>query len=369
MTSFELSPQDDLPFHQAPTPLHVPSTSDPHYQDGYYFACYRPGAHVFCGLRLHPNTNVLDGYAGIVTAGEQRDVRVARALLPRYSELAVGPLALEVLEPMRRQRLTLGDNPTGLAFDLTFAASAPEFVETPRPQYRFGRLYNHVLRYSQPCRATGHLRLDGARIDVEGWFGARDHSWGIRSTMGPHVALGGVGSGFTDVDERALRLWVPFEVGGRAGFFHTHEDAGGRTLDFEGRIHEGPRVVELSGVRHELRYAEGTRRLVGGAFDLRTRDRADQRYTFAVVCDPAHPQGFGYARGWCDGGQPGVYRGTEHLEHDRFRVDDPARQLGPEHVPAQRRLGGTEFAAELTGPDGTKGMAHVEHMIYRGSAA
>lgn len=362
MTRFGLSPLDDLPFHQAPTPLHVPATSDSHYQDGYYFACYRPGAHVFCGLRLHPNSNVLDGYAGIVTGGEQRGMRMSRALLPRYGELAVGPLALEVLEPMRRQRLTLGDNPTGLAFDLTFEASAPEFVETSRPQYRFGRLFNHVLRYSQPCRATGHLVLDGERIEVDRWFGARDHSWGIRSTMGPYVPIGGEG---TETDERALRLWVPFEVGGRAGFFHTHEGKEGETLDFEGRVHEGGRAVELASAGYELRYHRGTRRLAGGAFTLQTRGGPDQRYEFEVVCDPAHPQGFGYTRGWRDGGQPGVYRGTEHLEHDRFRVDDPGRALGPEHVPAERRLGGTEFACTLTGPDGTEGMAHVEHMIYR----
>jgi hypothetical protein len=355
---------DDFPFHQGLTPLHVPATSDSHYQDGYYFALYATGVHVFAGLRLHPNNNVMDGYAGVVAEGEQRNVRVTRALLPDYDRLEVGPLRLEIVEPMRRQRLTLGDNPTGLAFDVEFTASAAEFVEHIESQHRYGRLYNHVVRYTQPCRATGRVTIDGRDRVVDRWFACRDHSWGIRSTMGPHVPIGGGDSGFTAPDRRAIRIWVPFEVEGCAGFFHTHEDAAGRALDFEGRLEQGGRTVDLAGVRHVLRYHQGTRRLRGGEFTLVDVDGVEREFAFEAACDPAHPQGFGYSRGWMDGGQPGVYRGVAHVEHDRFRVDDPSSPQGPEHVPAGRRLGGTEFACTLTGPGGATGMAHVEHMIY-----
>jgi hypothetical protein len=86
-------------------------------------------------------------------------------------------------------------------------------------------------------------------------------------------------------------------------------------------------------------------------------------YEFEAACDPAHPQGFGYTYGWSDGGHLGVYRGEYAEEFDRFRVDDPAAALGPEHVPVDRRLGGTEFVVNVSGPRGD-GMAHVEHMIY-----
>jgi hypothetical protein len=33
-------------------------------------------------------------------------------------------------------------------------------------------------------------------------------------------------------------------------------------------------------------------------------------------------------------------------------------------LPEARRLGATEFAARLGGPDGTRGMAMIEHMVY-----
>jgi len=65
------SPLDDLPVHQTAAPLPEPSTSDTHFNDGYYFAFYRPGLHVFSGLRLHPNTNVMDGFASLARGGER----------------------------------------------------------------------------------------------------------------------------------------------------------------------------------------------------------------------------------------------------------------------------------------------------------
>jgi hypothetical protein len=358
-----LSPYDDLPFHQALAPIDVPFTSDSHWNDGYYFAFYREGLHAFAGLRLHANNNVMDGYAGVVDHEEQRSLRVSRALRPRPGELEVGALSLEILEPMRRQRLRLADNATGVSFDVILTAAAPPFFESPHLQRRHGRLMNHVMRYTQVCRARGELRLDGDRVEVDGWHAARDHSWGIRSTMGPHVPIHGIAHDGAR-DPRAIRLWVPFEAGDRSGFFHTHEDEHGRTLDFEGRIEAPGGALELTRVEHELGYHPGTRRLRAGAFSLTAADGSEHRYEFEVCCAPAHPQGFGYTRGWADGGQPGVWRGAEHSEHERFAVSDPAAVAGPDHVPPERRLGGTEFAARLRGPGGATGMAHVEHMIY-----
>ena len=354
------SPLDDLPVHQAAAPLPEPATSDTHFNDGYYFAFYAPGVHVFAGLRLHPNTNVMDGYGGAVAGGVQRNVRVSRALRPQPYPLRVGPLALEILEPMQRQRIALADNESGVAFDVTFSAVAPAFDETPHVQYRHGRLHNHVLRYTQVSRAHGSVTFDGETRAVDGWHAARDHSWGIRSTMGPHVPSKGIGPG-SDPDRRALRLWVPFEVDGHSGFFHTHEDAHGHTLDFEGRIDfaDGSSRA-LARVSHALEYDD---RLTGGTFALTDEDARTREYRFAVACEPAHPQGFGYTRGWSDGGQPGVYRGEYASEHERFDVTRSG--AGPEHVPPRRRLGGTEFVSTLHGPDGTTGMAHVEHMRYR----
>ncbi len=361
--TMELQKFDDYPFHQAVSSFAAPVTSDSHFNDGYYFAWYRPGEHWFCGLRVHPNNNVMDGYAGVVRDGEQRSIRVSRELHPHYDTIEVGPLSIDILDPMRLQRIKLADNASGLAFAIDMEASAPLHIEHGHTHYRHGRLLNHLIRYTQLGKATGTVKVDGAPSDVSTWHGCRDHSWGIRSTMGPYVPLGG--SGRSETDPRAIRIWLPFEVEDHSGFFHTHEDASGNTLDFAGRLDypDGSSVL-LASVRHAFEYFEGTQRLARGSFTLIDHDGKERSYEFEVSADPAHPQGFGYTRGWSDGGQPGVYRGEYAEEVDRFRTDDPSRPLGPTHVPEQRRLGGTEHSSTLTGPGGSVGMAHVEHMVY-----
>ncbi|MCP3974196.1 MAG: hypothetical protein GY720_06860 [bacterium] len=359
----ELSPFDDYPYHQAVAPQAVAATSDSHFNDGYYFAWYQPGAHWFMGLRRHPNNNVMDGYAGVVSGGRQRSIRVTRALHPDPDTLQVGPLSVQIVEPMTRQRLVLDSNDTGLGFDVTVDAVADPHVEHGHTQYRHGRLLNHLIRYTQLSRVAGTITDSGEAQTFSDWFGCRDHSWGIRSTMGPHVPIRGTAS--KPLDPRAIRIWIPFDAGDHSGFFHTHEDRFGNTLDIEGRI-DFPDAdsVAVTAVSHSFEYHPGTRRLSGGAFTLTDSAGGTHDYIFQSSCDPAHPQGFGYTRGWEDGGQPGVYRGEYYEETDDFVVNDPAHSLGPAHVPEGRRLGGTEFTCTLQGPGGSGGMAHVEHMIY-----
>ncbi|MFV0463511.1 MAG: hypothetical protein ACK5MP_10015 [Nostocoides sp.] len=365
MAVLTLNPFDDYPYHQHMMPNDVPATSDPHFNDGYWWSWYAEGTYFFCGLRVHPNNNVMDGYAGVVRDGVQHNIRVSRALRPEANTLQVGPLKVEIVDPLKVQRITLEDNPSGVTFDVHAQVSCPLYVESPYVHYRYSRVLNHLLRYSGSVRATGTASVLGQPIPIENWYGARDHSWGIRSSMGPYVPIGGAGESEDDADVRALRLWVPFETDQDSGFFHLHEDRTGRMLDFEGRVYRADgTVVPLASARHELTYYPGTSRLSGGAFTLMHHDGSEDRYTFEVVCEPSHPQGFGYTRGWSDGGNPGVYRGVSYAEHDSFDVSDPAGLAGPSYIEASRRLGGTEFAASCQGPNGATGMVHVEHMIY-----
>ena len=167
--------------------------------------------------------------------------------------------------------------------------------------------------------------------------------------MGPYAPLGGHEK--EAPDPRALRLWVPFECGDVAGFFHCHEAHDGSVLDCEGRLHPGDEPpLRIDAVQHALRYESGTRRLAGGDLTLLDEEGTGHEYRFEVACPPAHPQGYGYTRGWSDGGQPGVFRGLDVIERDRFDVSDPAVAAGAPHLPPERRLGGTEFVSTIAGP-------------------
>ena len=76
---------DDYPWHQTMAPFPLPSTSDTRFNDGYYWGFYSAGWFAFFGMRLYPNTNVIDGYAGAVVGGEQRIVRARRGPCVRGS--------------------------------------------------------------------------------------------------------------------------------------------------------------------------------------------------------------------------------------------------------------------------------------------
>ena len=96
----------------------------------------------------------MDGYAGAVADGVQRNVRLSRALRP--TDLSVrSARCLEILEPMQRQRRALDAERQWRDFDVDVTAPRPPFDETPHVQYRYGRVHNHVLRYTQLGRAHG----------------------------------------------------------------------------------------------------------------------------------------------------------------------------------------------------------------------
>jgi hypothetical protein len=366
-----LTALDEYPYHQTMAPFPMPSTSDTHFNDGYYFGFYGPGAFAYFGMRLYPNTNVIDGYAGIVIDGVQRTIRASRVLRPRVNELEVGPLQLELTDPMKTVRLILADNDEGVSFDVTLEGSARPFFESPDIHYRRGRLLNHVLRYTQMCRTDGTVTVDGEQTAVDRWYGCRDHSWGIRASMGPHVALRGVEPSVGD--PRAIRIWLPFEVEGESGLasrqvgmFALHEDSDGRQLDFDGVLIEGDGEEQLIvSAKHAFVYTPGTRRLERGEFSITTEAGVRHEYAFEVVAGPLSPQGFGYVRGWQNGQPPGTWRGEAHVEFDRFRVDDPTTVAGPDHVEPSRRLGVTEYPSTLRHADGRAGMTQIEHAVYK----
>lgn len=355
---------DDYPFHQHPAPFGLPATTDAKFNDGYWFAFYAADWYFVTVLRLHPNVNTIDGATAVAHGRRQHCVRASRSLRPRADELSAGPLRLEIIEPMRRLRLSLGENPAGIGFDVVFKPQSPPFAEERYQHFKYGAVVNDTVRYTQVCRVNGTAALGGEQLQVDDWHGMRDHSWGVRTSMGPPTKIGGVERLPEEADNRAFRLWVPFQAGDHCGFFHTHEDRAGRTLDFEGRLdYADGSTVMLASVRHALEYEPGTTKLTGGSFELLDAGGTARHYELRTSGPPADVQGLGYYGGWHDGGSAGIYRGPERIEHDVYEITQPGTRVGPAHVPEKRRLGPTEYPCFLDGPDG-KGMAHVEHHIF-----
>ena len=357
---------DEYPFHQHPTPFAIPFTSDVHFNDGYFCAAFADDWYVVAGIRLHPNMNVMDGFAGLSRAGEQRVLRASRVLRPHSTALEVGPLRLEIIRPLQEIRLSLEEAGAGFTFDLRFEARAAPFLEAPYRFRRYGQLIHDMVRYTQICAASGHITRDGESVTPTGWTAIRDHSWGVRAGMGPKITSGGIERDEDEIDHRHFRIWAPFATDAYTGFFNTHEARDGTTLDFEGCLDfPDGRRVRLTAVRHSLVYAPGTRNVVGGEFSLMDGSGRWRDYHIRAAGTPADVQGLGYYGGWNDGGSAGVWRGIGPVvEVDRYPQGAALGRAGLTRLPAERRLGPTEFPCVLEGPDGERGMVHFEHHIF-----
>ena len=65
-----------------------------------------------------------------------------------------------------------------------------------------------------------------------------------------------------------------------------------------------------------------------------------------------------------DGRSLGTYRGPFTVETDVYSSEAGDVPSGPPHVKPERRMGPTEYPMHLVGPDGGRGMAHLEHHIF-----
>ena len=181
-----LSPQDDLIGHQLPTPFDQIDNSDPAWMERLWYTGHpAPGGEVIfdIGLGYHPNRNVMDAFAGVAVPGRQWNFRTSRRLRPDPLTTSVGPLAIRVIEGLKRHTVALAENDSGLRFELEFNATLNPHEEAGHLRRREGRITEHMYRAQQMGRYSGWLEFDGRRMVVDGWPGQRDHSWGVRAEM------------------------------------------------------------------------------------------------------------------------------------------------------------------------------------------
>lgn len=377
-----LTPYDEFPVHQSSRPFsHLPST-DFSWDDGYYFGAYSAdeGMFLFTGLRVSPNSDVVGGYAGINVRGRQYTVRMSRRWRPDFST-CIGPLAYDFVRPMEEIHLALADNDSALRFELDWHALAAPYLESHHVASSRGRQTTDQSRYVQCGSPRGWIEFEGTHYDVgEGWYGARDHSWGLYDGRAPLAnPAQWLPPADPDPTSRALRFWMPFQTPDHVGFYHLHEDAEGRRTGlndvfgtpFEGWIDRGGERIELVDASHELTFLPDTRALVAGRLSLTDRDGGRWEQRVELASPPWFPLTIGYVQGsWSDGGTISTYHhtpGDVSLEWDDF---DHAVQpfthtfVGGLDVPGMH---GAEHLVRLvsTAPDGStsSGLAQVELFI------
>ncbi|RDH74774.1 hypothetical protein DVS77_29290 [Mycolicibacterium moriokaense] len=141
------------------------------------------------GLGKYQNRGIIDGFGGVSRGREQWTVRGSRELASAPEQMGVGPVRMEVVEPLKQMRFRLEPNDVQpISFDIVLSGVTPPYFEERNlvRNRRTGRIDVDVIRYHQGGWASGTVTVDGQTHEVrpDEWFGFRDHSWGVRQAIG-----------------------------------------------------------------------------------------------------------------------------------------------------------------------------------------
>jgi hypothetical protein len=186
-----LSRLDEYPIHQTTEPLRLVAATDPRAFERYWFTAQDDAGESFLvtGFAVYPNLGTVDGYGLFVHDDHQTTVRAHRPLGLDRSDLSVGPLRIEIIDPFTEWRLSLGDNPQGLRFDLRWRDTKRAVFQRATfeiPGLLSTRLYHDWAGYETFGTIEGSVVFRGKtlRLDPAHVRGSRDHHWGVRDGVG-----------------------------------------------------------------------------------------------------------------------------------------------------------------------------------------
>ena len=349
-----LTMADDFPIHQTPDPIAVSGT-DRNFYDRYFFNGYTQDGSLFfaCAMGIYPHLNIIDASFSIVADGVQTNLRASRILNMERMDLQVGPIKVEVVEPLSQLRLVIDTPDRGIEADLLFQKRA-DAIKEPRFTYRNGpRTFMDYTRLTQSGTYRGTLSVNGQSFDVSAdkVRGTRDRSWGIRSVGAPDPQPLA-----PPILPQFYWLWSPLNFDDCLVFFHANDDAQGRPWNRKAVVRElsdaepktGDAVATIdftSGTRHAKTARVQTQGFDGGDY---TVDFTPHWHFYMHGIGYGHPE-WGHGR----------YHGELDVAHDSFALADiDESDMANNHIQAF-------CSVVLTGPDGKQrhGEGVLEQLI------
>jgi hypothetical protein len=319
---------DDYPIQQTAEPLAYLATSDRNAYGRYFFNGIDPDGEFYFGIAfgIYPNREVMDCALSIVFKdGSQHSFRASRRLRGDRTDMRVGPLTLQVMEPMRTLRVTIDNNSTGITADLTFHARTAAHAE-PLDLVRQGvRTVVQVSRYTQFGMCNGHISIGNHRqpLDPERTLSVRDRSWGWRWVGEPEIGVS------HQLPEQVFALWVPIhwqdhcthygvlEFGGshRSKEFANICPAHAIGTNFDTLSHDGFR--QISAGEHRITFEPESRFAARAEIDL-----VEKGEVRSITLEPIlrfHMIGLGYQhKTWGHG----FYKGEEVITSEHWNIND-----------------------------------------------
>jgi hypothetical protein len=276
-----ITPADDYLIHQTPYTFDTVFTSDRNFYDRYFFNGYaRDGSVYFAvAMGIYPNLGIMDGTFNVVVDGKQHVVRASRRLGNDRMDTGVGPLRVDIVEPLKRLRVRVGRNAWGIAADLTFEArSLP--VEEPHFFRRSGPVVvMDYTRMTQHGSWSGKLSVDGQSFAPSkgDWWGSRDHSWGIRTIGG-----GDPRGAPMPAARQFFWNWAPVNFDDLCTLYTVSENPDGSRWHESGVILSPypDATADEAVVGHELTFEKGTRHISGAEITLKPEKGRELRLQF-----------------------------------------------------------------------------------------
>lgn len=350
-----LSGFDDYPIHQASVPVSETAGSDINFYDRSFFNGYdRDGSSYFgVAMGLYPNRHVADAAFSVIRGTEQISVFASqRAPADRRDALHIGPIRIEVVEPMHVLRVSVDAPEHGVAADLTFTSRSAA-IEEPHYWWRVGvRAIFDYTRFTQFGEWTGWIDVDGDRVDFvpQRVWGSRDKSWGVRPVGEPAP------TGAPVAPPQFYWLWAPVNFETLSTHFDVNEYGDGRRWHEVGVLArtDGSAAEHMRTVDYRVTWRPGTRWADRFEYDL--VDWQGQVHTVTLQSRREFQMcGLGY-------GHPefghGVWKGESVVAAERFSLP-VATPCSRQHLHVQALCDATYRA-----PDGSteSGIGILEQM-------
>ncbi|MEV0247242.1 hypothetical protein AB0H76_11685 [Nocardia sp. NPDC050712] len=252
-----LIPFDDYPVHQTALPLaHAGAGGADHY-DRLWFNGFRDDLMFGVAFCHYPNRTLMDGAFSVLRAGRQTSLFVSGRANPNPVDTRMGPMRIEIVEPMRVNRVLVDDPEHGISADLTYTATTPAFEEV-RQNWRTGsRTTMDSTRATQWGQWTGTIDLDGETIDLgDDTFATKDRSWGQRTTPGNAV-------GAPLPPQPFLFLWSPIHFEDHCFHFLVFENPDGSQWAHDAVLvpknDSSGAPAKLARVEHDIQWTPGQR--------------------------------------------------------------------------------------------------------------
>ena len=293
----------------------------------------------------------MDAAFSLVVEGEQHNVIASKTMSMERLETQIGPLSLEIQEPLSQIRIMCDDAESGMHCDLLFTAFIPPHEE-PRFIRRTGaQLSMDLTRMMQNGTWSGSITHGEQVIEVtaSGFQGTRDRSWGIRTIGEPDAQPNPAASGF-----QFYWMWAPLNFKDFSIHYFVNQDASGAAWNENAvlvpKIGGGPEL-QMAHCHLSIEYQPGTRFARTATIEMTSAAGAD----YSVILTPSwnfYMKGLGY-------GHPthrhGSYHGDLSVIRERYRTDS----VTPDNVHVQALC-----RAELTTDAGQKvGQGVLEQLV------